>query len=197
MKLIVALGNPGPRYEVTRHNIGWLALDYCKDAWKTSGDVIKNEAEITQFEWKGEKVLLVKPLTFMNLSGKAVAPLYRFYRCEPTDLIVLQDELDLEPYQFKIKKGGGTAGHNGLKSIEASIGTADFARFRLGIGHPRKLNLRMDVADFVLSRFSQQECDEWANVFADVKKGLELALEGNLVQAMNQLNASSKDKKQG
>lgn len=188
MKIVVGLGNPGSRYEVTRHNVGWLLLDYCLSDWGFSGTTTKNNAEVVQTKWKGEPCLFVKPQTFMNLSGKAVAPLMQFYKCEPSDLIVLHDELDIDPFQFKIKKGGGHAGHNGLKSLEAELGTREYHRVRLGIGHPRTVGSPMDVSDYVLGRFSQKDCDEWVKVFPVAKKAMELMLEGEYLKAMNQFN---------
>ena len=190
MKLVVALGNPGPRYEVTRHNIGWLALDYCLAQWNFGASVTKNQAEVVTAKWRGEPCLFVKPQTFMNLSGRAVAPLAQFYKCAPEDVIVLHDELDLPPTTFKIKKGGGHAGHNGLKSLEAEMGTRDTFRVRLGIGHPRTVGSPMEVADYVLGRFSQGDCDDWVKIFPDVKAALELMLEGDALRAMNKYNVT-------
>lgn len=198
MKLIVALGNPGPRYEVTRHNIGWLLLDYCMEKWGVSTGVTKHQAEVFQFQGvkksgasgEAEPVLLIKPQTFMNLSGRAVAPIAQFYKCKSEDIIVLHDELDLNPFQMKIKKGGGHAGHNGLKSLEAELGTRDYYRVRLGIGHPRTVGSRMEVGDYVLSRFTQEDCNDWEKVFENGKKALELMCAGEVLKAMNQFNVN-------
>src|SRR5687768_5190701 len=122
MKLVVALGNPGPKYETTRHNAGWLALDYLIDEWKATGPVSQNEGEVWQASVGGEKVLCVKPQTYMNVSGKCVAPIFKFYKLQPEDLVVLHDEVDLKSMQLRLKTGGGTGGHNGIKSLDAHLG---------------------------------------------------------------------------
>ena len=150
MKLVVGLGNPGPQYETTRHNVGWLALDRMIDDWKAVGPKVQNNAEVFQARVGSEQVLLVKPLTFMNLSGRAVAPLVSFFKCEPSDIVVLQDEVDLKPLTFRLKSGGGSGGHNGLKSLDESLGSNAYHRVRIGVGHPRDFNPRMDTANWVL-----------------------------------------------
>ena len=135
MLLAVGLGNPGPRYAGNRHNIGFMAVDavaahYRFPAWRS-----KFQAEVSEGEIAGRPVLLMKPTTFMNDSGRAVAGAARFYKLAPGDVTVLYDELDLAPGKLRVKTGGGLAGHNGLRSINAHIGP-DFRRVRIGIGHP-------------------------------------------------------------
>jgi aminoacyl-tRNA hydrolase len=193
MKLIVGLGNPGPKYETTRHNVGWLALDRMIDAWKASGPKTQNQAEVWSATVDGEKVLLVKPQTFMNLSGRAVAPLMQFYKCAPDDLLVLQDEVDLPPATLRIKSGGGAGGHNGLKSIDECIGSNAYHRFRFGVGHTRDFNPRMDVADWVLGQFTQSECDALDPVFDRAIAAAKLFIAGDMRKAMNLYNSSPKD----
>src|SRR3989338_9628850 len=122
MKIVAGLGNPGPRYETTRHNVGFLAADRLIDRWNAKGPAAKHEAEIFEAGVGGEKVLIVKPQTFMNLSGRSLAPLVRFYKCDPTDLLVIYDDLDLEPLALRLRTGGGTGGHNGLRSIHEHLG---------------------------------------------------------------------------
>src|SRR4051794_16113943 len=138
MKIVVGLGNPGPKYETTRHNVGFLAVDRLIDEWKATGPASKHQGEVYQADVRGEKVLLVKPETFMNLSGRCVAPLMVFFKCKPSDLIVIHDDLDLIPFALRIKTGGGTGGHNGLKSLDESLGAGQngYHRIRIGIGHP-------------------------------------------------------------
>ena len=148
-RLVVGLGNPGREYSATRHNAGWwyvdalagrLGVPFAREA-KFHGDVAKAGADLR----------LVKPATFMNLSGRAVAALARFYAIEPVAILVVHDELDLPPGEAKLKFGGGVAGHNGLRDIRAQTGTADFWRLRFGIGHPRDSEIpQQDVADYVL-----------------------------------------------
>lgn len=135
MLLIAGLGNPGPRYAKQRHNIGYMAADAIARRQSFSGWSTKFKAQIADGSIGQEKVLLIKPQTFMNLSGEAVGQALRFYKLTTADLIVIYDELDLQPGKVRIKTGGGSGGHNGIKSIDAHCGK-DYRRLRLGIGHP-------------------------------------------------------------
>jgi PTH1 family peptidyl-tRNA hydrolase len=195
MKLIVGLGNPGPRYETTRHNIGFLCADFLASEWRAQGPVEKNGAETYQAVIDGEPVMILKPLTFMNLSGRSVAPFYQFYKCQPSDVIVLHDELDLDPLDLRFKTGGSSGGHNGLKSIDQCLGSLNTAyhRVRLGIGHPRKTGLRIDVADYVLGRIPDSEWDGLPRLFDAAEKGIRLILKGKIGEAMNKFHGRSKD----
>jgi len=194
LKIIVGLGNPGTKYETTRHNVGWLALDRLIEEWKANGPKKESGAETWTATVEGEKVLLVKPLTFMNLSGRAVGPLMQFYKCEPTDLIVLQDEVDLPPASLRIKTGGGAGGHNGLKSIDESLGNNGYHRIRIGVGHARDFNPHMDTADWVLGQFSEAECEALDPLFDRVVAATKLLIAGDVRRAMSLYNASPKDK---
>lgn len=153
-KLIVGLGNPGREYEETRHNIGFMLIDqlpFAKDAfWKEKYKGLYAKATVD-----GEEVHLLKPLTYMNLSGESVQKVASFFKVEPKDIFVLHDELDIPFGTIVMKFGGGLAGHNGLKSIAQCLGTKDFARLRMGIGRPS----RGSVSDFVLSKFTNEEFD--------------------------------------
>ncbi len=153
MKLVVGLGNPGPKYERTRHNIGFLAIDAIARHWNLRSPREKFNGEIAEGEIGGERVVALKPMTFMNNSGESVAPAARFYKIEPADVIVIHDELDLAPGKVRIKRGGGAAGHNGLRSIDAHLGQ-DYWRMRLGIGHPGRKDL---VLHYVLQNFLAEE----------------------------------------
>lgn len=189
MKMIVGLGNPGPKYETTRHNVGFIAIDRLVDRWKASGPVVRNQAHIFQASFEGQSVYLVKPKTFMNLSGKAVGPLFSFYKCNPEDLIVIQDELDLPLRTFRLKVGGGTGGHNGLKSIDEHLGKekSNYYRIRIGIGHPSLFpqTARVSPADYVLQPFQDQELLDLDPVLDDVAQAVEEILRGNMQAAMN------------
>lgn len=161
MKLIVGLGNPGAKYARNRHNIGFLALDAIAGAqgaaWRS-----KFNGQLAEARFPTGRALLLKPDTFMNLSGDSVQAAMSFHKIAPRDLIVLHDELDLPPGKVRPKLGGGHAGHNGLRSIIGHIG-ADFARIRLGIGHPGDKTM---VSNYVLSDFAKSD-DEWLDPLLD------------------------------
>lgn len=155
MQLFVGLGNPGTKYAHHRHNIGFMAIDAIADAhgfgpWRT-----KFQAAVAEGHLGDDKILLVKPQTFMNLSGQAVGEAMRYLKLAPEDIWVFHDELDLAPGKLRVKAGGGHAGHNGLRSLHQHVG-ADFNRVRLGIGHPGHKDL---VSNYVLHDFSQADQD--------------------------------------
>ena len=184
MKIIVGLGNPGAKYETTRHNVGFLALDRLVDRLHASGPITKYDGLIYQ----ADKVLLVKPKTFMNLSGRCVAPLFQFYQCRPEDLIVIHDELDLPSMAIRLKTGGGTGGHNGLKSVDESLGKDNtrYHRIRIGIGHPARLTppSSRPPGDYVLDPFSDEELKALDSVLDDVADAAQEILNGNIQAAM-------------
>jgi peptidyl-tRNA hydrolase, PTH1 family len=160
IKLMVGLGNPGKEYEATRHNAGFW---WCDALAAKSGSSWAKEAKFFGQVAKAGTAWLLKPSTFMNRSGKAVAALANFYRIGPEEILVIHDELDLLPGISKMKFGGGHAGHNGLRDIHAALGTPQYHRLRIGIGHPRSLNLQQEVIDFVLHNPSgehQQHIDD-------------------------------------
>ena len=164
MKLIVGLGNPGPKYSKNRHNIGFMALDQIASdhgfgPWKSKHNGVVNEGR-----FGSERVVLLKPETFMNDSGRSVQAAMRFYKIDANDVVVLHDELDLAPGKVKCKTGGGHAGHNGLRSIHANIGS-DYDRVRLGIGHPGHKDA---VSGYVLRDFSKAD-EAWLD---DVLRGI-------------------------
>ena len=143
IRLIVGLGNPGPDYETTRHNAGFWLADHLADDLRASFALEKSFfGMVAKARLGADNVLLLKPNTYMNRSGQAVGALARFYKLAPEAVLVLHDELDLMPGQVKLKQGGGHAGHNGLKDIQAALGSPNFWRLRIGIGHPRTLGWR-------------------------------------------------------
>ncbi|MBT7007716.1 aminoacyl-tRNA hydrolase [Candidatus Falkowbacteria bacterium] len=153
MKLIIGLGNPGKRYQNTRHNIGWMILDLLaeKNKWHTSKN---NNADYTHVEINGQDTELVKPLTFMNKSGSSVGKIVKKHNLNPAeDLIVVHDDLDIKFGEYKVQKDRSAAGHNGVKSIIEHLGTQDFTRIRIGVGKENK-DRQGDAATFVLKRFS-------------------------------------------
>ena len=154
MLLLVGLGNPGAGHEGQRHNIGFMALDLMVERFALPRWKGKFKGEVSEGPIGGGKALLLKPLTYMNESGRAVGETVRFYRLERTDLVVFHDELDLAPFKCRVKVGGGVAGHNGLRSIAAHLGTRDFKRVRLGIGHPGD---KSRVTPHVLGNFAKAE----------------------------------------
>lgn len=155
LRLIVGLGNPGSEYEHTRHNIGFDFIDELAKLWKTS---LKEEkkffGQVARVNLNEGDVWLLKPLTFMNKSGTAVQALAKFYKILPEEILIIHDELDIPCGQVRFKKGGSNGGHNGLKDIQAWLGTAEFYRLRLGIGHPGDRNL---VIHYVLHKPQAQE----------------------------------------
>ncbi|MDO5646507.1 aminoacyl-tRNA hydrolase [Paracoccus sp. (in: a-proteobacteria)] len=164
MKLIVGLGNPGQKYNENRHNIGFMALDRVADDHNLGPWKSRFQAHVIEGRLGDTRVMLLKPQTFMNLSGQSVGEAMRYLKLTPADVIVLHDELDLAPGKVRVKQGGGHAGHNGLRSIHQHIG-AEYGRVRLGIGHPGHKDR---VAGYVLSDFAKADQD-WLD---DVLRGL-------------------------
>ena len=150
IKLFVGLGNPGPEYEATRHNAGFWWIDALAQNLKlTLVPERSYHGLVARGNVGGQTVWLLEPQTFMNLSGKSVAALARFFKIQPDEILVVHDELDLPPGQVKLKKGGGHAGHNGLRDIHAQLGSPDYWRLRIGIGHP---GVKSEVANWVLKK---------------------------------------------
>jgi peptidyl-tRNA hydrolase, PTH1 family len=197
MKLVVGLGNPGPKYELTRHNVGFLAVDRLVEKLKAQGPVQKFEAEIFTAKLEGEPVVLAKPQTFMNLSGRSVAALASFYKIEPSDIVVLHDELDLPPLALRLKTGGGPGGHNGLKSIDQCMGAGKQAyhRIRIGIGQGLlPTGRKIPAEQWVLDPFTDDELKQLDGMLNDICEATTLVLRGEMTRAMNRFNASPKEK---
>jgi PTH1 family peptidyl-tRNA hydrolase len=186
IKLIVGLGNPGRQYEKTRHNAGFLFVDcLAQDFGAVFTQASRFFGEIAECKVGGEKLLLLKPATFMNRSGQSVSALLKYYKLQPDRMLVVHDELDFNPGIVKLKKDGGHAGHNGLRDIIAHLGTKDFYRLRLGIGRP---SAGKAVADYVLSVPCRQEAELLG---AAIKIGagfVPLLVAGEFDAAMNRIN---------
>lgn len=164
--LIVGLGNPGAQYANTRHNVGFMAIDMMAGdgvAWK-----LEKNALVARGEIDGKKIIWVKPQTFMNNSGVAVQGLMTFYKVPLENLVVIHDDMDVAIGALREKIGGGSAGHNGIRSIDAHVGR-DYRRIRIGVGHPRDFGLPMDPADWVLGRFGVEQMDAIGRAIADIK----------------------------
>jgi len=194
-KLIVGLGNPGDEHKEDRHNAGFWFIDALAKQLGVRFEAEKRfHGKVAKAKWEGEDLFLLKPKTYMNLSGQAVGALCRFHKILPTDVLVVQDELDLKPGTARIKLGGGTGGHNGLKDIHAHLGTPEYWRLRLGIGHPRDLagdGHPMDVADYVLRR---PQLTELKLIEASIENGLlilPLFLKGDTAAAMLELHSKA------
>ncbi|WP_083594889.1 aminoacyl-tRNA hydrolase [Bacillus paramycoides] len=174
MKLIVGLGNPGREYELTRHNIGFMAIDELAKRWNISLNEQKFKGLFGAGFVNGEKVILLKPLTYMNLSGESIRPLMDYYKIDVEDFIVMYDDLDIPVGKLRLRMKGSAGGHNGVKSTISHLGTQEFQRIRMGIDRPKN---GMKVVDYVLGRFTPEEtsgvnqsiekaadaCEEWLN----------------------------------
>lgn len=181
IKLFVGLGNPGAEYEDTRHNAGFWWIDAVA---RSLGVTLQNErsyyGKMARATVQGRQVWLLQPQTFMNLSGKSVAALARFYKIAPEQILVVHDELDLAPGQAKLKKGGGHAGHNGLRDIHAQLGSSDYWRLRLGIGHPGD---KSQVVGWVLKKPQSEEMNAIDEAIARSAKAFSLLTEGETARA--------------
>lgn len=192
IRLIIGLGNPGPEYEATRHNAGFWLADHLADDLKANFTLEKSfSAWVAKARFDGEAVILAKPTTFMNRSGLAAGALLRFYKLVPEQVLVMHDELDLMPGKVKLKQGGGHAGHNGLRDIQAAFSSPAFWRLRLGIGHPRTLGLAQQVAAFVLNPPRKDELNEIEGVIDRCRAITPALLRGEFPQAVNQLHEAN------
>lgn len=189
--LIIGLGNPGQKYEDTRHNIGFLILDMLLDVWNGSLPKEKWSGKYGSLSALGCKIHLVKPLTYMNKSGVSVRQFYNFFKIVPARLLVIHDDLDMAPGRVKLVKGGGTGGHNGITSIVDQIGNKDFYRLKVGIGRPGKNDVHPEfpVEKYVLSDLTGQELDLLENRRSEIVTGVEYFIEGDSAKAMGVLNS--------
>jgi len=186
---IIGLGNPGQEYADTRHNVGFWAID--RIASKGHSLLRPQAAFFAEFgSWDGPtgKIWLAKPITFMNRSGQAAAAISRYYRLSPAQILVLHDDLDLPPGELRLKHGGGHGGHNGLRDIDKALGSRDYHRLRIGIGHPGD---KSEVTNYVLSRPGRADQQLITDAIDDFLGQLPVILQGRMQQAMNQLHRRS------
>jgi peptidyl-tRNA hydrolase, PTH1 family len=181
MQLWVGLGNPGPRYAMHRHNVGFMAGDVIAEMHGFGPVQKKFQGWLQEGRIGGDKILLLKPATFMNESGRSVAEALRFYKLEMEALTVFHDELDLAPFKVKVKRGGGTAGHNGLRSIDQHLGP-DFRRVRIGIGHPGHKDR---VTGYVLGNYAKGEIDDLVQMLGAIGSEAEWLAKGDDARFMS------------
>ena len=188
--IIAGLGNPGEQYCGTRHNVGFLIVDEMSRRWNSPISMEKWQAEYISLSLGEAKVHLVKPITYMNRSGFAVANFSRFYKVSPDQLLVIHDDLDMAPGRIKLIKGGGTGGHNGIKSLVDTLGTKDFYRLKIGIGRPGNgvVHPGFPVDKYVLSNFSDEDITDLQSKYNSLEDGIRLFLQDNPAKAMNLLN---------
>lgn len=181
--IFAGLGNPGDEYAGHRHNIGFMVADRIAEDYGFPAFKLKFQGWVSEGKIGETKVVLLKPKTFMNLSGQSVMAAARFYKVAPDRIFVFHDEIDIEPAKIRVKKGGGNAGHNGLRSIQEQMGTPDFRRIRLGVGRPQF----GDVADYVLSDFSKADKVWLQDYIESVSKHCALLLDGNESEFMSKV----------
>lgn len=185
--LVVGLGNPGPTYARTRHNVGFMVVDLLAERIGSAFKLHKRSgADVVTGRLRGRPVVLARPRCYMNESGRQVGPLAKFYSVPPADVVVIHDDLDLDYGRIRLKQGGGEGGHNGLRSIATVLGSKDFQRVRLGIGRPPG---RQDPAAFVLQPFGARERDELPTICEQAADATELLIELGLEPAQNVVHA--------
>lgn len=185
MKLIVGLGNPTPQYAKTRHNVGFEVIDILADQYNIAVDAAKYKGLYGKGKIQGQSVILLKPMTYMNLSGESVVAAANYYKILPEDIIVIYDDINLDVGRLRIREKGSAGGHNGIKNIIAHLGTDEFPRIRIGVGmKPPK----MDLADYVLSRFSEDEQVQMALGYEKACKAAGLMVMDDMAKAMNDYN---------
>ena len=194
MFLIAGLGNPGRQYEKTRHNMGFDTIDELIDRHRIPQGGIAHKAMYGKGMIAGEKVLAVKPLTYMNLSGESLREWVNYYKLDPeTEMVVIYDDIDLDPGQIRIRKKGSAGGHNGIKSIIAQLGTQNFYRIKVGVGAKPRGG---DLADYVLGRFSSDERIAVDKAICDAADAVEMILRDGIESAMNHYNRKNKQEQQ-
>ena len=192
IRLIVGLGNPGPQYEATRHNVGFWLVDQLADRYHANFTLETGfSGQVAETKTIDGNLYFLKPMTYMNRSGQSVRALAQFYKIGVEEILVLHDELDLLPGQVKLKKGGGHAGHNGLRDIQAQMGSPDFLRMRIGIGHPRTMGLAQQVADYVLHAPRKEDMPLIEDSLVRATKSVQALLKGDYNLASRELAAKA------
>ena len=187
IRMLVGLGNPGAEYHATRHNAGfWFIEEAARQLRATLQPERAYSGKVARINRPEGPLWLLEPMTYMNLSGKSVAALARFYKIAPEEILVAHDELDLQPGQVKLKLGGSSAGHNGLKDIEAQLGSGGFWRLRLGIGHP---GVKAEVVDYVLRKPSPEHREDIEKGIDQALAALDLLIAGHMDRAMMKVHA--------
>lgn len=190
VKIIVGLGNPGDKYAATRHNVGFMAIDYLAEQYGIKVDRIKFKGLYGEVRLGGEKVLLLKPQTFMNLSGESVREMCEFYKVPMEDVVVIYDDISMKVGSLRIREKGSAGGHNGIKNIIYQMQTDVFPRIKVGVG--AKPHPDYDLADWVLGQFSQEDSKTLSDLMPSIKQAVELLVEGKPKEAMNQCNITVK-----
>ena len=190
MKVILGLGNPGRQYEATRHNVGWWLLDHLADVWRFDGWKRDGEAMVTTATVHGVRVRLIKPLTYVNLSGNVLLKfLRRPFWTPPKDLLVVVDEVALPVGRYRLRARGSAGGHNGLKSVEAAVGNREYPRLRIGVGpSEERKGIYRDLADFVLAPFARDERADIVALMPNLENAAELWMREGIERAMNAHN---------
>ncbi len=189
MYIIAGLGNPTKEYDKTRHNAGFGVVDELAERYNIDIGERKHRALCGKGVIEGHKVLLVKPQTFMNLSGESVRAVVDYYKIRPEELIVIYDDISLAPGQLRIRRKGSAGGHNGIKNIIAHLGTQEFSRIKVGVGEKPP---RMDLKDYVLSRFSKGEQEQMAQAFKEAAQAAVMMMTEGVDKAMNHFNMKKK-----
>lgn len=186
MYIVVGLGNPTRQYEGTKHNVGFDTIDFLVDEYRVPSSGVKHKAMYGTGVIAGQKVILAKPLTYMNLSGESVAELVNYYKIDPEEeLVVIYDDINLAPGYIRVRKKGSAGGHNGIKNIIAQLGSDKFKRIRVGVGEKPK---NWDLADYVLSPFSKEERTQVDEAIRHAADALEMIVQDDIDSAMNKYN---------
>lgn len=185
MKCVIGLGNPGRKYQKTRHNIGFMVIDELLSRLNVQNNKSKFNCEYTITQIAGEKLLLVKPLTFMNLSGEGVKPLLDYYNVSPENILIAYDDLDLPTGKIRLRVKGGHGGHNGIKSLITHLGTKEFKRLRIGIGRPVD---RTPIVNYVLQPFAKAEREDISIAIKHSADACEMWLQHDFTDVMNEYN---------
>lgn len=188
MKIIAGLGNPTAKYEGTRHNVGFMAIDKIAEKYGISVDTKKHRALVGKGVIAGQKVILAKPQTFMNLSGDSIQQIAAYYKVEPEDILILFDDISLDVGRIRIRKKGSAGGHNGIKSIIACLNSSDFPRVKIGVGDKKP---GQDLAAHVLGNIPKAEKELMDDALLRVQEAVELIVAGDIEQAMNLYNTKA------